>query len=218
MRYLLLTYNKNIDNKDINRLKENIEKNNISLYELIKLNIYNLTSHIENSFNTIDKEILISYAMTNITNFFRVRKKIAELTIDIEILDELSKNEEDIDTLYLLITKNNYHKRFQNTSSHYSKVILDRIAHYSQHYQFEDNGCLVTQLSQNYSLNDKTKEYLLRTYSKDKILLERLCKSYSNYDLKIRIENALDKLENNNEEKDLDKPNPMNSIDLSKFK
>jgi hypothetical protein len=79
LQYLLLTYNRNIQHKEIKRIEENIEKKDEELYKIIQLNINELKKYLEINFVNIKKEIILGYKITDISEFKVIKQKIIEL-------------------------------------------------------------------------------------------------------------------------------------------
>lgn len=215
LKYLILTYTYNSD-KDV--IKENIKIRDKNLYDMINRNIYGLIIYIENNFNTINKEILLGFAMNQEEKFERLRIIISQLSTDLDILDELSKNKNDKQVLFNIVfkTKNNeeFKKKIINQKTIYSTIILDRISKYEEYYEFGNKTCLIIRLAHNFSLTEQTKEYFLEKYHDDRILLETLSQNNSPWELSNKIDIALSILNNINqeqeEEESYERMNPIN--------
>jgi 5-methylcytosine-specific restriction enzyme subunit McrC len=197
LRFAFATYNNNLDRKEheVKRLKENIfKRKNKKLKWLLDWSIKSQKTYIQNNIYDIDKEILLGYALSILPIFEEIREVISQLTISFEILDELSKNKDDKTVLEHIMLKNREHESLQNTNTIYSTLILDRIAHYNQYYNFEDKFCLIAQLAGNDSLTKETREYLFNKYKDDEVILEALYNDslyYNHPKLQKKIENIL---------------------------
>ncbi|MCK9371673.1 MAG: hypothetical protein M0P91_00625 [Sulfuricurvum sp.] len=187
LRFIILIYLLNLENKII---PEKID-------EIIPLEQEYIADHfigqLNKNFNTIDREILLGYAMTAGKKFYDIREKISELTNDLDVLNELSKHRDDQKVLEIIRYKNTTTKYeyFRKKDSIYSTEILDRIARYEEYYEFENTFCLIIKLARNFSLLEETKEYLFEKYKNDKIFLEALSQNKSSRELQNKIESAL---------------------------
>jgi len=194
LSFAFATYNNHLERElsEVNRLKENLIKREHKILNLIlSLEIKKQEIYIQNNFNKLEKDILLGYAMSKLLKFKRIRELISKQSTDLDILNELSKNKDDEKVLLNIMFKNREYKEFQNIHTNYSTIILDRIAHYHQYYEYENKFCLITKLARNYSLTDKTKEYLFEKYKKDKVFLEELSQNNSKWELQNKIEKEL---------------------------
>jgi 5-methylcytosine-specific restriction enzyme subunit McrC len=216
-------YNNNIKraSSEVNRLKENLlRRKNKTLTWILSWTIKLQENYIQNNINKIEKDILLGYAMSSLSSFRKIRELISEGSIILDVLNELSKNKDDEKVLLNIMFKNREYKKFQNTDTIYSTVILDRIAHYHQYYIFEDKFCLITKLARNYSLPNKTKEYLFEKYKTDKIFLEELGQNNCEWELENKITEKLAQFGLNTIEKESKHFENFNSINFesTKFK
>lgn len=217
LRFIVLIYIlnfKNIDfkNKEIfNAIKR---YDNKQLNEIIQINenlgIESLVNYLEENFQHIEKEILLGYSMSNISSVFYVRDKICDLSLDLDILNELSKNINDETILKKIIFKAKYNKNFQEMvrgyNTKYSKEILTRISQYDKYFEPNNEYCLICHLAKDYyNTTIETKYYLYNNYAKerkDKTLLNVLYKNLENTTkeelvyLKSLVVNTLEKLNN----------------------
>lgn len=217
LRFVILIYvlnfkNINFKNKEIfPAIKKH---DNEHLNRIIDLNeksgVKEVSNYIKSNFKYIDKEILLGYTMSNVQSVFYVRDIICDATIDLDILNELSKNKDDEFILKKIIFKARDNKEFQNIvkgySSIYSNEILTRIVKYNQYYKAECEYCLISQIAKDYFYTTiETKFYIFNQYAKpnkDKVLLKILHENIKNStqeDLKrlnILIINTLKEIEN----------------------
>ena len=221
LKFIVLISSLYFDDKAF-REKEILEKektlNSKQYTDLISsLNNNTIIRYIENNFSYIDDEILFGLAMNNIPNMIRIREKISEYTDNLELLDELSKNENDCQVLYNIIMKSTQstivkNRVIRNKNTIYSLKTLSRIARYKQYYKKEDETCLIYKVAINYNLSEETKEYLFDTYEDDDILLMKLDESTSynlNSELKNKLKEKLSGYSNNYEDKDEEPFNQM---------
>jgi len=172
LKYLLLIYNDHLENKEI---KNNVKNQNHPILDKITSTyIENIPSYIKKNFDQIDKEILLAYAMTQKNEFYKIREKIAQLTNDLDILNELSKNRNDKPILQSILFKTqnnpNFQKIVNGNKSLYSTETLDRIAKYDEYYIFNNESCLISLVSSNWHLTNTTKKYLLNQYPTDNVI------------------------------------------------
>lgn len=132
--------------------------------------------------------------MTHKSDFNYIKSKILELTNNLEIIDELSKDRENEELLQKILfkTKNNhiFIEQIRGKNSIYSTKTLARIAFYNEYPR------LIKLLSTNFNLTYETTEYLFENYQNNIEILQNLEKN-APYNLKIQIQNHLAMLEYN---------------------
>ena len=195
LRFVILIYIlnfKEIDfkNKEIfNAIKR---YDNKQLNEIIEINenlgIESVVNYLVENFQNIEKEILLGYSMSNISSVFYIRDIICDLTLDLDVLNELSKNKNDETILKKIIFKAKNNKNFQEMvkgyNTKYSKEILTRISQYNDYFEIDNEYCLICQLAKDYyNTTIETKYYLYNNYGKerkDKTLLNILYQNLEN--------------------------------------
>ena len=203
LRFIVLISTLYFNDKNF-REKEILEKektlNSKQYTDLISsLNNNTIIRYIENNFLSINDEILFGLAMNNMPNMIKIREKISDNTDNLELLDELSKNENDYQVLYNIIMKSSINEIVKNKViddkyTIYSLKTLSRIARYKQYYKKEDETSIIHKLAINYNLSEETKDYLFDTYQDDDRLLMKLKERTSygiNPKLKTKIEEKL---------------------------
>lgn len=183
----IFTAIKEINNKDLNYFINMVEK--VSGLEIGK--------YMRNNFAQMNDEILFAYAMSNIESVYKIRELISELTNNLEILDELSKNKNDNQVIGNIIFKSMKNDIFteiiKGKDTIYSLKTLNRISQYEQYYEYENKLCRIAQVASNYSLSNDTRDYLFNKYNDDKIILNELNNHHCHLKLKRKIENILGK-------------------------
>lgn len=190
-RFLLLIYVQNFKNrafKNEELFHAISQKKHQQLSYIIDLSEKNgvreVVEYIENNYNKIDEEILFGYAMSNIQEVHSIRSKICELSLDLEIIDELSKIQNDEALLRKIIMKARYNDEFKEVikgyNTIYSSVILDRISKYSEYYDKNNEYCLIYLLAKDFNTSIYTKRFIFEQYAlnnDDKLLAKNI---YSN--------------------------------------
>jgi len=161
LEYAFLIYNNNLerDKHEVSLLKENLlKRKNKILNSLLSLTLELQNLYIQKYFDTVNKDILLGYAMTSINIFYKIRETISTNSNDLDILNELSKHRKDKLILQNIIfkTRNNniFIQKVKNHKTIYSTETLNRIAHYDEH------PTLQRLLLNNYNITNDTKEYL----------------------------------------------------------
>ena len=170
LRFLFLVYILNFRNrvfKEKNIFEAISRINNININKMIDTiethKITDVTKYIKNNFNIIDDEILFGYAMSNTKEVYHIRRIICELTENIDILDELSKNKDDVNILIIIIGKATKVKSFRDNQQYLN--ILENIANYPNLDKKEDGDKLIRWLIDSYNIREEVKDYLKDTYS-----------------------------------------------------
>lgn len=198
LKFLFLIYILNFRNIEFKKnnlfnLFSNMENEYIN--EIIKLTenngIYALTEYIKENFYDIHDEILFAYAMSNTKEVYYIREIICELTNDLNIIDELSKNRNDEGILRKILYKQRNNKKFQEIvksyNSTYTTNILNRISKYDEYFEDNNKYCLITQIALSWKLSLETRNYLFNKYNNDVELLRALDSSTStSYNQKIK--------------------------------
>lgn len=188
MRFLLLIYIQNFKNRTFKNQElfhAIAQKKHQQLNHLIDISekdgVRGVVEYIENNYKLIDKEILFGYAMSNIQEVHSIRSKICELSLDLEIINELSKIQNDEPLLRKIIMKARYNDEFKeiirgyNTS--YSLIILDRISRYSEYYDKNNEYCLIYLLAKEFNTTINTKKFIFEEYAltyNDKLLAKNI--------------------------------------------
>lgn len=194
IRFLLLVYIQNFKNRTF-KDKELFEavklKNHPQLNDIVNISenygVRGVVEYIESNFTKLDKEILLGYSMSDIQEIHSIRSKICELTLDLEIIDELSKIQNDEPLLRKIIMKARYNDQFKNIikgyNTNYSLVILDRISKYSLYYEKNNDYCLIYLLAKDFNTSIQTKKFIFEEYAisnDDKLLAENMYHNIAN--------------------------------------
>lgn len=135
---------------------------------------------------------------------FHIRKIICDLTLDFEILNELSKNENDETILKKIILKprssDDFKKLILGVDTKYNTETLDKIAKYSHLYKINEHN-LISLLSISFNTTIETKKYIFENYAKpnkDKLILDGLydCIKNSKYIKYIELANEIKEFRN----------------------
>lgn len=157
LRFIILIYILNYRNDNITNIIDDI----IPLEKEYRIDSF--IYELKYNFDNIDKEIIIGYSMSNIKLTYEIRLLISKLTNDLDVLDTLSKNNNDEKVLYNIIykTKDNptFIEKIKGQTTIYSTQILARIAKYDKYPN------LLKLLYTNFNITEETKEYLYNNYS-----------------------------------------------------
>ena len=93
--------------------------------------------------------------MSNIQEVHSIRSKICELSLDLEIIDELSKFKNDEALLRKIIMKARYNDEFKEVikvviTLFILLLFLDRISKYSEYYDKNNEYCLIYLICQRF--------------------------------------------------------------------
>ena len=198
----------NVSNNRISKLPDLIST--IALKELC-LDISLINNHLSLINTLIIKYGTKIYYPENDNEIeYKIEKEIlCKETNDLELLNEISKNKDNIDILNIIVDKTkeySFKNIIKENDTIYTTEIMDRIAKYSRYYKNTGNS-LMHKVAFSYRLSLNTREYLFDTYKDDINLLECLNNDsldiFKHLDFKKKLLNRIEELK---------KPKIINSI------